>query len=348
MRMFSVCCLAFIGLTCGVATAAEAGGDSAALAAEVAAKGWIVYCAPCENGTWDLFLMRPDGSQRRNITNTPEFEEAAPRFSPDGKQMLFRRMEKGATIDHDRWGFQGVPMVAGADGSNPVALAEDGQLPWASWSPDGKQVSCLDKKGIEIYDIGTRQVVKKMPRESVYQQLFWSPDGRYFCGVANHQGAQWTVVRIDVASGAVNAVRTYQNCTPDWCPDSQRVILSSRPKDQKVNDGYGYTQLWIAAGDGGEQRFVYGEEGAHIYGGGMSPDGVYVLFTKSRGDGGGSEREGGGAMTLMRYADTPAIHGESAEMRAAYPNTVDGPELDLGQGWEPHWTFTEIESAAGK
>ena len=54
-----------------------------ALKTEVAARGWIVYGARSDNGTWDLFLSRPDGSARRNITNTPDFEEAAPRFSPD-------------------------------------------------------------------------------------------------------------------------------------------------------------------------------------------------------------------------------------------------------------------------
>ena len=42
------------------------------LAEEVHNKGWIVFAARGDNGTWDLFLMRPDGSQRRNITNTPD------------------------------------------------------------------------------------------------------------------------------------------------------------------------------------------------------------------------------------------------------------------------------------
>ena len=35
--------------------------------------------------------MRPDGSHRRNLTNTPEFSELAVRFSPDARKILFRR-----------------------------------------------------------------------------------------------------------------------------------------------------------------------------------------------------------------------------------------------------------------
>ena len=47
------------------------------LAAEVGPKGWIVYSARTQSGDWDLFLMRPDGSRRRNITNTRTANEAA-------------------------------------------------------------------------------------------------------------------------------------------------------------------------------------------------------------------------------------------------------------------------------
>src|SRR5216117_2730496 len=38
------------------------------LAAEVRGKGWIVFPARSEQGDWDLFLMRPDGSHRRALT----------------------------------------------------------------------------------------------------------------------------------------------------------------------------------------------------------------------------------------------------------------------------------------
>jgi len=52
--------------------AADAARDprTAELAAEVHDLGWIVFGARTEKGDWDLFVMRPDGSERRNITNT--------------------------------------------------------------------------------------------------------------------------------------------------------------------------------------------------------------------------------------------------------------------------------------
>src|SRR6266542_2148260 len=58
------------------------------LAAEVRSKGWIVYSSQSGAGDWDLFVMRPDGSARRNLTQTREFNEAGTRFSPDGSRLL--------------------------------------------------------------------------------------------------------------------------------------------------------------------------------------------------------------------------------------------------------------------
>jgi len=329
---------------CTVAACAQPDPRVAELAREVADKGWIVYGARGDNGTWDLFVSRPDGSRRRNVTNTPEFEEAAPRLSPDSTKLLYRRMAKGAVINHDKWGFQGRLVIADANGANPAVVGDEGEYPWASWSPDGGRIVCLTKKGIQVVDLDTRKVVREFKRQGIYQQLFWSPDGQWFCGVANHQGQSWTVVRVNAETGALNAVRQYQNCTPDWHPDSGHIILSSRPADQPGGGGYGYTQLWLVSGDGADQRLLYGEDGSHIYGGACSPDGRYVLFTKGPRDGSGAEKDGA-PMGVMRAADAPTITGTSADLRKLHPDTEDGPVLLLESGWEPCWTYADIGAA---
>lgn len=321
--------------------AQESGEREATLAKEVANKGWIVFSARADNGTWDLFLARPDGTAARNITNTPDYEEAAARFAPNGTRLLYRRLAKGTKIDHDKWGFQGQLVIATPDGSNAMVYGADAEYPWASWSGDGKQIVCLELKGIKVIDLGTREVVRELPRAGVYQQLFASADGKWFCGTGNLQGASWNVVRMNAEDGTINAVHVFQNCTPDWFPDSERIIFSSRPGNQKANDGYGWTQLWMANGDGTGAGLIYGEEGHHIYGGLVSPDGAYVIFTKTASDGGGAEKEGG-AMHVMRLSDAPMIVGESPELRSLHLNTNDGPVLRIGTGWEPHWTYADI------
>jgi Tol biopolymer transport system component len=229
-----------VNLSSGAEPTSQPHSPTTVLAREVRDKGWIAYGARSPKGDWDLFLCRPDGSDARNITGTPEFGEGAPRFSPDGRKMLYRRTPQGTKISHDQWGFQGELVIAGADGTGPVTLGKDGEFPWASWSPDGKQIACMTKKGIQIVDLDTKKLVREMPRRGMYQQLFWSPDGKWFCGVSNNLGEQWTVARMNAATGEVNPVNTFQNCTPDWFADSKRLIFSHRPKGQ---EGYGWTQL---------------------------------------------------------------------------------------------------------
>ena len=317
---------------------AASGTQVAPLAQEVAQKGWIVYAArSAKNRTWDLFVMRPDGTHRRNITNTPDREEGGPRFSPDGKRLLYRNFPKGTVIHHDLWGFQGKLVIAAANGTNPTEIGGDREYPWASWSPDGKQIACLTKKGIQIVDLGTKKIVKQLPRKGIYQQLFWSPDGKWFCGVANAR-IMWTVVRMNAATGVLNIVHEFQSCTPDWLPDSKHIIYPSRPAGQK---GSGFTQLWMSDGTGKEPRMIYGEDGSHIYGGALSPDSRYVLFTRCAKDGGGSERSGA-PICLMRMADAPAIGGPSPALRKVHPNARNASVLPLVDGWEPHWTYAEI------
>lgn len=327
------------------ATQLQPGERVAELSQEVRTRGWIAFSARSANGSWDLFLCRPDGSRKRNITNTPDYEEAAPLFSPDDTKMLYRRLAKGSTIDHDKWGFQGRLVISDADGANPDVIGKERQWPWASWSPDGKGIACLVPKGIQMVDLRSRRVTRTMPREGIYQQLFWSPDGRWFCGTANHLGAMWTIARLSVESGELNAVHKFQSCTPDWFPDSKHIIFSSRPAGQSGNDGHGWTQLWMAEGDGTHSRLIYGEDGFHIYGGALSPDGTYVLFSKSGQDGGGSERSGA-PIYVMRFSDAPTIGGESKALRKKHPHTKDGPVLELHRGWEPCWTYADVGSNA--
>jgi len=326
--IFSACC-------------AFADDAQAQLAEELHGHGWIVFSARAQNETWDLFLMRPDGSNLRNISNTADLEEAAPRFSPEGDRLLYRRLAKGTKIDHDKWGFQGEAVIARADGSDAIALGGAGEYPWASWSPDGTAIVCLTPKAIQVVDIATKKLVREMPRKGIYQQLFWSPDGKWLTGTGNHQGESWTVVRMNAETGDTNAVHVFQSCTPDWHPDSQRVIYSSRPGGQKTNGGYGWTQLWQANGDGSEAKLLFGEDGVHIYGGALSPDSKFIIFTKSHMDGGGSESSGA-PMCIMRATDAPIIQGKSPDLRALHPISKDGPVLELVPGWEPSWTLHEI------
>jgi Tol biopolymer transport system component len=276
------------------------------LALEVRDKGWIVYAARTEKSDWDLFLCRPDGSSVQNLTKTSEFNEAAPQFSRDGRKLLYRRLPREENIDGNRYGEQGELVIANSDGSDPKVFGKPGEYPWASWSPDGTRIACLSIKGISLIGVATRTVMRTLNRKGFFQQLTWSPDGKWLSGVANSYGTGWSIARMEVATGTPSVVNRVDCCTPDWFPDSQNLIFSWRPPGAKTNRGLGWTQLWRADAEGKSAQLVYAEDGRHVYGGQVSPDGQYVLFTGNMEED-GDPVHGGAPMGLVRLSDAPII-----------------------------------------
>src|SRR5262249_9706110 len=148
-------------------------------------------------------LMRPDGSGRRNISQTTSFNEVAARFSPNGRQLLYYRQPRGSKVDNNGYGTNEL-VIADADGSSPVVYGKE--YPWASWGPGGEQIACLGKSSVQIVDLSTRKVIKEIARKGLFEQLFWSPDGKWLCGTANGLGQYWTIARMNTASGELNLV----------------------------------------------------------------------------------------------------------------------------------------------
>ena len=321
--------------------AARADGDDvAALRAEVAGKGWIVFSARADGGPYDLFRMRPDGSSLTNLTRTPEYSEAYPLYSRDGRRILYRRLPADRALDGSHYGTQGAAVIMDRDGGHPVALGGDGEYPWASWSPDGTQILCMSPKGFTIVDLATRKVVRSFPRQRFFQQPTWSPDGLSLIGVANWPDTSYSIARMDLDSGKVTAVNKNDDCTPDWFPDSRQVIFSWRVPGQEVNRGYGWTQLWCNSADGRQPRLLYAEDGRHCYGGHVSPDGQYVLFTGNAEED-GDPGKAGAPMGLLRLRDAPIIAAAGPALRDKFPGAKSGPVLSLPVGWEPCWTLAE-------
>lgn len=344
--------LAFSVATVGLAHRC-AGADAAAevqkLKTEVATKGWILFSAKTEKGDYDLFLSRPDGSEKRNLTQTPDWNEFGGRFSADGKHMLYRRLpqssvepgKRGGAINHDLWGSTGILLFANADGSEPQPQGESGEFPWASWSPDGRQFACLYKREgkIKIFDNATKKLIKEMPRHGIFQQLFWSGDGKHLCGTANFSGADWNILSVDLESEKTVQLSRNLCCTPDFFQgNADKAIYSCRIPG--VATAYGWTMLMQANADGKSRTLVYGERGRHIYYGCTSPDDQYVIFARPPNDGGVDAE-----LALIRLGESPMIVPEDyTELKALYPEARSGPVLQLGlTGFEPHWTYAHIE-----
>jgi Tol biopolymer transport system component len=331
--LLCVSCLTLVGAAFAADEPAPARDPQ--LAAELRTHGWIAFSAQTAHGDWDLFVMRPDGSERRALTDTREFSEAGVRFSPDGRRILYYRLGKTDVLNNNTYGtFELV--LADADGRNAVVYGRD--FPWASWSPDGRQLASLTPKGINIVDVESRKILRTLPRQGIMEQLIWSPDGRTFTGTANGLGTYWTIGRLADGEAKIDAVSETEryNCSPDWCPDSQHILYARGiiPKQG------GRAQLWIASADGSDRTMLFAEEGRHIYGACSSPDAKFVLFTRSVADL-GAVGKSQTTMAVARRADTPMIGDDSETLRQQFPGAQPARWLDLGPGWEPHWTLSE-------
>jgi hypothetical protein len=243
-------------------------------------------------------------------------------------------------------------VFAEARGSNPRAFGRAGEYPWASWSPDMKRIACLYRReeAIRIIDLETKKVVRELSSQGIYQQLFWSPDGKRLVGTANRAGRQWNVVSIEVATEKLTVVTRALNCTPDWFQgDAERVIYSNRNPalfPGKYNN-YGLTMLMEATANGTSRSLIYGNRERHVYYGCTAPDDRYIIFADDEGD-----NLIVGELHVIRRADAPILPPAFTDLRPLYPNAKDGPVLNLTlpdgkplRGFEPHWTDAELNEA---
>src|SRR6202023_120128 len=79
----------------------------------------------------DLYSLPMEGGEAKPVMTGLPFD-SQPRYSPDGKQIVFLS---------DRDGSENV-WIANADGSNPKKLTKDKEAIFASpvWTPDGQYV----------------------------------------------------------------------------------------------------------------------------------------------------------------------------------------------------------------
>ena len=218
-----------------------------------------------------------------------------------------------------------------------------GEFPWACWNNDCTQISCLYKKegNIRIFDFATKKLLREMPRHGVFQQLYWSPDGKRLCGVANVAGADWNIVDIDLATEKVTQVSRELNCTGDYFRDSSHIIYSHRQPG--LADDWGWTMIMQSTVDGKNRTLVYAEREKHVYWSCTSPGDKYALFSVFPADKGID-----GEMAIVRLADTPMIVEPGKpykELTDLYPQAKRGPVLRLKNvplGFEPDWTAADL------
>ncbi|OGO07246.1 MAG: hypothetical protein A3K46_07265, partial [Chloroflexi bacterium RBG_13_60_9] len=135
---------------------------------------WIAFIGSSSEGTFDIFRIRPDGSDVKKLTDTPA-DESAFDWSPDGSQIVF---------DSDRKGNYDLYLM-NSDGSNVRQLTRtsDQDEVEPAWSPAGDSIGCLcgpsdaTPSDVCIMNADGSSLTNLTLDDPDVDDFIWSPDG---------------------------------------------------------------------------------------------------------------------------------------------------------------------------
>jgi serine/threonine protein kinase len=194
----------------------------------------ILYYSWNDNG---FVVMRPDGSERRKVSNSTE--DSYPAWSPNGQRIAFSLYEGRYNI----W-------VMNADGSGRTKIIDGAEQP--SWSPDGGRIVCRgcveSNCGLLVAnaDGSGKRLISSHANDS---SPAWSPGGGWILFTSDRSGNLdvW-IMRAD----GTNIQQLTTNPTSDgaatWSPDGNYIFFRS--------DRDGSWGIYVMRDDGSNQSKV--------------------------------------------------------------------------------------------
>ena len=202
------------------------GGISATDLAFSADGQWVAYVSVPESTLWRSKL---DGSQRLQLTDS-SLRAALPRWSPDGKQIVF--MARSANTN---WRAYLISSDGGAT-RDLVPGAQAGFDP--NWSPDGKfivltlneaggPVIIPSGPGIAIIDLQSEKLLP-LPGAADLFSPRWSPDEKYIAAITGDSGK---LVLFDRATEHWTDLVSMPIGYPSWSHDGQYLYFDTTLTD---------------------------------------------------------------------------------------------------------------------
>jgi TolB protein len=143
------------------------------------------------DGTRIAFVLYPEGRKSSQIHTANvdgsgmiqltegESYHWSPRWSPNGRQLLFETTRNDNPVNHVKNGGHRDIYVMDADGRNQTNLTEAAYGHAPSWSPDGKQIAYMAARGIWVMNAdgsAKKNISRAKTRDS---EPAWSPDGQW-------------------------------------------------------------------------------------------------------------------------------------------------------------------------
>lgn len=171
---------------------------------------WIVFGRQI-NGNMDIWRMKSDGTEEKQLTFTPDWQEGAPYFLPDNQTIIYRAWQRSVKSEFDR-----IRRETGERNQTPMTIF--------TMNLDGSNVQ---------------------PRtftDDMNWAPFPAPDGRHFVYVRIGEGNNWDVYLGDLAGGEPQRMTWSPSFDgfPSISPDGKKMLFTRSQGKRFMSDLYTY------------------------------------------------------------------------------------------------------------
>jgi len=207
-----------------------------------------------------LWRVGYEGGRAEKLT-TAAASDSRPRFSPDGRRLLFLSDRSGSS---QAW----VLPLGGGEPQQAAAL--DGDVGAAEWAADGRRIALIAPSGEQRFVIGDA----KDPVARRITALNWRLDG---LGMRDQFNSAWAATVGGTRPRRVTEPR-FEVSQVFWTPDGRIGFLADQRRDADLVEE---AQAYSVPVSGGQSRRLAALGGA-ILGAGFSPGGRLVVIGVDR------------------------------------------------------------------
>jgi Tol biopolymer transport system component len=185
--------------------------------------GQIVWSTSRSNSRHDIWIMKADGSESRQLTKS-DFVDWFPRISPDGKTVLFNRSKIGWIPETDadfpeKWDLWSIE----------IETAEEKKLvdraTWGTWRPDGESIVFSRGANVFTKNLATGDEIlilegeKHFGRGIIVQEPNMSPNGKYIAATLRGSKRETGIWDLEKNTWSNSG----DGCQIDWFPSGDKV-----------------------------------------------------------------------------------------------------------------------------
>ena len=255
---------------CGVAMLAV---NEPAQAAFPGGNGRIAYVLPLPNGFHEIYTMKPNGTDRKKLTNNLAYD-TSPTYSPSGTKIAFASVREGDVSK--------IYTMNAKDGTDQRDLSGSTNGKDPTYSPSGTKITFVgqgedeDILVMNAKDGSAKESLTNTPPVNGYEvrerDPAYSPDGTkivfYKETFRPHDVDLYTM---NANGTGVKQITDYpgKEYSPDWSPSGQRIVFYQVTRTKGA-------RIVTIRPDGTDRQLVVQDGSDPVW----SPDGRKIAFTR--------------------------------------------------------------------